>query len=148
MALVSYDQMQFSGATKFSLAYLTIVGAYLIEGERNDTRTMIDAAVYDVASRKLLFRAPGLSQIKGSAAPVNVAEELKADREKGFSRASTNLAANLEVQLAEFRQRITNAPNEVKIVRSPGYTGGGALGIPEAVAALTLVLAGFCGRRR
>ena len=148
IALVSYDQLQFTGEGFFSFAYLTIVGAYVIPAEKNDTRTMIDAAVYDVASRKLLFRAPGLSQLKGSATPINQSEELKQDREKGFVQAATNLVANLEVQLAEFRQRVKEAPSEIKIVRSPGYTGVGALGFPEAVIALALAAAGYWTRRQ
>jgi rhombotail lipoprotein len=148
IALVSYDQLQFTGTSGFSLAYLTIVGAYVIPAEQNDTRTMVDAAVYDITSRKLLFRAPGLSHIKGSATPINISEKLKHDRENGFREASTNLVANLEVQLSEFRQRVKDAPAEVKIVRSAGYTGGGAVGVPEALAAVVLAAAAFCARRR
>ena len=131
MALVSYDQLQSSGGTKWSIAYLTVIGAYLIDGEANDTRTMIDTAVYDIRSRKLLFRAPGLSEIKGSAAPVNVGEELRRAGDEGFTRASTNLVTNLETQLATFRERIKDRPEEVKIVRSAGYNGGGAIGVIE-----------------
>ncbi len=149
MALVSYDQLQFTGDTSWSLAYLTVVGAFLIPGEKNDTRTMVDAAVYDIASRKLLFRAPGLNHINGSAAPLNVTEELRDAREKGFTKASTNLVANLEVKLAEFRERVKESPEEIKIVRSPGYSGGaGTVGIPEVLAVAMLALAGFAARRR
>jgi rhombotail lipoprotein len=97
VALVSYDQLQFTGENFLSLAYLTVVGAYIIPAEKNDTRTMMDAAVYDITSRKLLFRAPGLSQSKGRATPINASEVLKEDRERGFGQASTNLVANLEV---------------------------------------------------
>ena len=149
IALVSYDQIQFTDDTSWSLTYLTIVGAFFIPGEKNATRTMIDAAVYDIESRKLLFRAPGLNHVNGNATPVHVEEELRHDREKGFKAASTNLAANLEVKLAEFRERIKQAPDEVKIVRSAGYVGGaGAVGFPEILAVATLALAGVAARRR
>jgi rhombotail lipoprotein len=147
IALVSYDQIQFTDENLLSLSYLTIVGAYVVQGEKNDTRTMLDAAVYDIASRKLLFRAPGLSAIKGSAAPINLAEELRADRAKGFQRASTNLVANVDAQLAEFRERVKTSPEEIKIVRSAGYTGAGALGLTEAAAALLLSVAAIAMRR-
>src|ERR1039458_4908734 len=77
MVLLSYDQVQFTDQGLLSLSYWTIVGAYVIQGEKNDTQTMLDGAVYDIASRKLLFRAPGLSTVKGSATPVNLSEQLR-----------------------------------------------------------------------
>jgi rhombotail lipoprotein len=123
VALVSYDQIQFSSESTLSLAYLTIVGAYVIAGEKNDTRTMLDTAVYDIESRKLLFRAPGLSEIKGSAAIVNLANELRRDSQQGFEHASTNLIANLDAELGQFRARIKEKPEDIKVVRAAGYTG-------------------------
>jgi rhombotail lipoprotein len=33
---------------------------------------------------------------------------------------------NLKIQLADFRERVTNAPTEYKIQYKPGYTGAGA----------------------
>ena len=75
MTLLSYDQVQFTGEGMLSLTYWTIVGIYVVPGEKNDTKTMMDAAVYDIASRKLLFRAPGFGSVKGSATPINLSEE-------------------------------------------------------------------------
>src|SRR5207245_7358678 len=66
IALLSYDQVQFTDEGAWSLTYWTIVGLYTIPGEKNDTHTMLDAVVYDIASRKMLFRAPGVSHIKDS----------------------------------------------------------------------------------
>jgi rhombotail lipoprotein len=132
MALLSYDQVQFTDEGMLSLTYWTIVGAYVIPGEKNDTRTMMDAAVYDIASRKLLFRAPGVGDIKGSATPVNLSEELRANSKAGFEKAATNMVGNLKVQLADFKERVTNAPAEYKIEFKPGYTGG-AFGGMETV---------------
>lgn len=66
IALVSYDQMQFTSEGIWSFSYWTIVGAYVVPGERNETKTMLDGAIYDITSRKLLFRAPGLSSVKSS----------------------------------------------------------------------------------
>ncbi|MDH5410858.1 MAG: rhombotarget lipoprotein, partial [Alphaproteobacteria bacterium] len=75
MVLLSYDQVQYTDEGFLSLTYWTIAGAYIFPGEKNDTSTMVDAAVYDIASRKMLFRAPGVSQVKGSATPINQSEE-------------------------------------------------------------------------
>ena len=141
MVLLSYDQVQFTDQGLLSLTYWTIVGAYVIQGEKNDTQTMLDGAVYDIASRKLLFRAPGVNTIKGSATPVNLSEQLRRDSERGFQRAATNMTANLKVQLEEFKERVKAAPEQFKVVNKSGYTGGAALGGTEIF--LTIVM-GFC----
>jgi rhombotail lipoprotein len=138
LALVSYDQMQFTSENFLSFAYWTVVGAYLVQGEKNATQTMLDTAVYDIPSRKLLFRAPGTSQVKALATPINLNEELRKNRERGFNEASTNMVANLQEQLASFRQRVKESPQEFNIVRKPGYTGAGAIGIPGLLAAILL----------
>jgi rhombotail lipoprotein len=133
MVLLSYDQVQFTDQGLLSLSYWTIVGAYVVEGEKNDTRTMLDGTVYDIASHKLLFRAPGLSTVKGSATPVNQSEHLRRDSERGFTEAATNLVTGLKFQLDDFRQRVKNAPTEFKVVTKPGYTGASAFGGVEAL---------------
>lgn len=128
IALLSYDQVQFTDEGLLSMTYWTVVGAYVIRGEKNDTKTMMDAVVYDIASRKLLFRAPGISQVKASATPINLSEELRNDSELGFKQAATNLVANLQGQLADFKERVKNSPEEFKIVEKPGYKGAGSMG--------------------
>lgn len=150
IALISYDQMQFNEQNQLAFAYWTIVGAYLINAERNETRTLMDTAVFDIASRKLLFRAPGTSVIKGSAAAVNVDKRLREKGGEGFQQASTNLVANLQVQLEDFKRRIKETPEEVKVVHKPGYTGAGAAGISEMFIALALGMfawSGLCRKR-
>ena len=96
---------------------------------------MMDAAVYDIASRKLLFRAPGIGNVKGSATPINLNEQLREDSKKGFELAAVNLVTNLQVQLADFKERVTNSPADYKIEYKPGYTGGGAFGELETIIA-------------
>ena len=138
MVLLSYDQVQFTDRGLLSLSYWTIVGAYVIQGEKNDTQTMLDGAVYDIPSHKLLFRAPGLSKVKGSATPVNLSQQLRQDSERGFQEAATNLVATLKVQLEDFRQRVKNAPTEFKVVNKPGYTAAAAFGEVEALLACAM----------
>src|SRR5215210_5630367 len=72
MVLLSYDQSQFTESTRASWTYPTVVGPFLTEGEKNDTRTAMDAVVYDVRSRALLFRAAGESTVKGRSSPLNM----------------------------------------------------------------------------
>lgn len=125
IALISYDQSQFTAQGLASISYWTLVGAYVVPGERNDTHTMVDAAVYHIKSRKMLFRAPGISHIKGKATPVNLSEQLRLDNMQGFKEASINLVTNLDEQLELFKEKIKEFPEEFQVVHKPGYTGGG-----------------------
>jgi len=145
MALISYDQVQYTDEGLVSLTYWTIVGAYIFKGEKNDTSTMIDAAVYDIASRKMLFRAPGVSQVKGSATFVNQSEQLREDSRKGFELAADTLVVNLQSELERFKEKIKERPETVKVVHSKGYTGGGYLGAGFTI--LFLLLAGLASWR-
>ena len=126
MVLLSYDQVQFTGENFMSVTYWTIVGAYVVNGEQNDTKTMLDAAVFDVASRRLLFRAPGIGDIQNSATPIKLRTDLREDSDAGFDMAATNLTTNLQLALADFKERVTNSPADYKIQYKPGYTGGAA----------------------
>ncbi len=114
IALVSYDQTQFTDEGLASISYWTLIGAYIVPGEKNDTHTMVDAAVYDIKSRKMLFRAPGTSHIKGRATPVNLSEELRMDSLEGFNVASKDLVKNLDEQLKLFREKVKEAPQANK----------------------------------
>ena len=141
MALLSYDQVQHTDQGLLSIMYWTIVGAYIFQGEKNDTSTMIDAAVYDIVSRKMLFRAPGLSHVKGSATIVNLSEQLRVDSSAGFRLAADDLVTNLKTQLEIFQAKVKEQPQEYVVVHKPGYTGGGSIG---GVFALLLIgLGGF-----
>jgi rhombotail lipoprotein len=126
IVLLSYDQVQFTDEGMLSLTYWTIVGAYVIPGEKNDTHTMLDAVVYDIKSRKMLFRAPGTNHIKGKATLVNLSEELRANSEAGFNGAAKEMITNLDQQLASFKEKVKERPAEYKVVHSPGYSGGGS----------------------
>lgn len=141
IALLSYDQVQHTDEGMLSLSYWTIVGAYIIKGEKNDTSTMIDAAVYDISSRKMLFRAPGVSQVQGSATPVNLSEQLRKDSLEGFRSASDNLVANLQDQLERFKAKVKENPDAYVVKHKPGYTGGGSMG--AVFSLLMLGLGGF-----
>ena len=108
------------------MLYWTIVGAYLIPAEANRTHTMVDAAVFDIASRQLLFRAPGVSKTEGLATLVRSGQQLQDKSALGFQQAATNMVANLETELTAFQKRLKEQPATARVIRSPGYTGAGA----------------------
>jgi len=152
MALVSYDQAQFSETGKSSWAYWTIVGLYVVKGEKNGTETMLDAVVYDIASRTLLFNAAGQSRIAGSATPIDVERALRLASDAGFKQATDDLIVKLGVALETFQKQAATGT-----VRGPGTpaiallgadgkpVGGGedtsgAFGAAEGIAILVLAL--------
>jgi len=127
IALVSFDQTQFTDQSFLSFTYWTIIGAYIIPAEKNDTHTMLDTVVYDIHSRKMLFRAPGMHKIKSNATPINLSEQLREDSAIGFEGARKELIKNLEIQLNSFRNKVKNNPNAYKVIKSKNYTGGGSI---------------------
>lgn len=148
VVLVAYDQVQFTKDNFLSLSYWTIVGAYIFQGNKNDTQTLVEAAVYDIASRHLLFHAPGTSQVQASTALVYLDQNLRADSAKGLDQAMADLTKNLKTQLEEFRERIKRSPGEVQIEHRAGYSGGGEFGAAFVAALGLLALGRWRTRRR
>jgi rhombotail lipoprotein len=163
IVLLSYDQSQFTDATRASWTYLTVVGPLLVSGEKNDTRTLMDAVVYDIPTRTLLFRSAGESTVKGWTSPVTVDRKRRKFAADGFAKATDSLIVNLNTALSRFAEEaksgtvqgpgtaavaMYNAEGE-RIPPQPrssgGGGGGGALGGFElaAVALLGLALAGW-----
>jgi rhombotail lipoprotein len=154
MVLLSYDQSQFTESTRASWTYLTVVGPFLIEGEKNDTLTVMDAVVYDIRSRALLFRAAGESRVKGHSSPLNEARKRRTFASEGFEKATPDLIASLNAALEQFEEQakrgtvqgpgtpaiaMYNAKGE-PITSTSGGGGGGALGMPELII---MALLGF-----
>jgi rhombotail lipoprotein len=142
MALVSYDQIQFTDQGLLSLTYWTIVGAYIVPGEKNDTHTMLDTVVVDINSHKMLFRAPGTNHVKGSSTPVNLSEQLRLDSEASFGEAAKQMIENLDQQLAMFKDKVKERPDEYKVVRTAEYQSRGGGGFDAAWIALVALLGG------
>ena len=127
IALVSYDQIAHVDDTKSSILYWTIVGAYFVKGSKNDVQTFVDTAIFDVKTRKLLFRAPGINKIEATSTLVNSTEEMRKIRENSFSLAMSDMTNNLGEELNIFKERIKE-DKSVAVTYRPGYGGGGAFG--------------------
>ena len=106
IALLSYDQVQFTDEGILTLLYWTGIGWYLVPGEKNETNSMLDIAVYHTPSRNLLFRGLGKSRITGHATPVNLTEALRQDSDAGFKEAAQMMIGNLQQQIELFKQSI------------------------------------------
>jgi len=146
VTLLSYDQVQFNDTNALSMLYWTIIGAYVIQGDKYDIQTMVDASVFDVNSRKLLFRAPGTSQVRGNATMAGFSERARVAQLDGYSQAVDQLIPRLQMELDAFRARVKSDAN-FKVENKPGYSGGGSLGWWSLM--MTFVLVGLAyGKRR
>jgi len=147
IVLLSYDQVQFTDQT-LSFTYWTMSGPLVIPAQKNDTHTMLDAVVYDIASRKMLFRAPGTSLVKGKSMLVDQSQELRADGDTGFSEAAQSMIVNLDAQLALFKEKLKERPDEFKVVSRPSYSpsfslgGGGGRGSVDNFMLLLFIVLG------
>ena len=124
MALVSYDQVAHTAETTSSFLYWTIVGAYVVKGNKNDVQTFVDTAVFDVATRKLLFRAPGVNDFKSSSTLVDVERDVRAAQQKGLELAMADMTVNLDKELSVFKERI-RTDGSVRVTRMDGSEDGG-----------------------
>ena len=151
IVLVAYDQHQFNDPGVSSFTYWTVVGAYVVKGSKQDTVTMMDAAVFDIDSKALLFRAAGESNVRKRATGMGEDKAWRIASSQGFDEAVVELAANLDLALTEFGKQAASGTvrgkgtPQLSITASPGYTGGGlgagAVGWME-IAALAGLLAG------
>lgn len=127
MALVSYDQMSFSGERDSAIMYWTIVGALIFKGNTNEVQTMIDTAVFDVETAKLLFRAPGMHNQQRNVTLLGSDRDLRKLREEGFSTATDDMIVNLDAELDTFRAEVDQG-QRAQVEWREGYSGGGGLG--------------------
>ena len=127
MALVSYDQVAVSEDNPASFLYWTIVGSYLIKATSNEVQTFVDTAVFDVATARLLFRAPGLNQTSDRSTFIESGEVVRKAKDSSFSAAMSAMTANLAIELDQFQVRVQEDPQVARTEWKEG-SGGGALG--------------------
>jgi rhombotail lipoprotein len=142
IALVSVDQFQSSNPYPISFLYLSIVGAYVLPLDHNDTRTLIDAAVFYVPARRFLLRAPGRSQVTGHATAVEVEQSMRGRSYKGLEFAMADLSINLSKQVDTFKQGIISGErSDVDIINREGTSirKSGSVGWLWAFSLLALV---------
>jgi rhombotail lipoprotein len=100
----------------------------------------------------MLFRAPGIGDVKDSATVLTLDEQLHKNSEEGFTKAAADLTTNLQVALTDFRERVTNSvaqtkqfgtntPVEYAVRYKPGYAGSGGFG---GFGAILIVGLGAC----
>lgn len=119
IALVSVDQVQFSDPKWYAWTYWTLVGAYVVKGDKNDTTTVVDAAVYHVPTRALLFRAGGVGTAKGSSTWSNREETFRRQSRDSLALAMADLSGALDREAVAFQQAVARgARSDVRLVEA------------------------------
>ena len=138
MALVSYDQISFSAERDSAILYWTVVGAMVVKGNSNEVQTMVDTAVFDVSTAKLLFRAPGAHSDQANATLMDTGKELRKLRSAGFVAATDDMIVNLDQELTGFKEDV-QAGEVAQVEWREGSGGGGSVGLSLLVALLIAV---------
>ncbi|WP_299007045.1 rhombotarget lipoprotein [uncultured Shewanella sp.] len=122
MALVSYDQVTQTTENKIAVLYWTIVGMYLIPGNENAIQTFVDTSVFDIKSRKMLFRAPGTNTLKETSTAIRINDTLSSKSNESFQLAVTDMTRHLNAELARFKTRVKEE-KIAKVEHKEGYSG-------------------------
>ncbi len=128
VALVSVDQLQFSSPRWYSWTYWTLVGAYMVKGDKNDTTTLVDAAIYHVPTRTFLFRAGALGTVKGSSTWSGRESAFRQQSRESLALAMGNLSTSLDQGVATFKQDILQGNRKDVVLLDKA---GNALGSAE-----------------
>jgi rhombotail lipoprotein len=132
MALVSYDQAVHEDENGWSLGYLTIVGAFVLKGDRHDTSTLVDLAVVDPVSRSLVLRAGGVDVRHGNSTLIDASREARDAGVQGFNAATEQMIEHFDAALNRFEADVRAGKANVHVVNKSSTTGhshggGGAL---------------------
>lgn len=98
---------QFQKHERNSLAALldvTIIGQYLIPGNTVDTATVLEAAVYHVPSRAMIFRTDGANQKKSHATQYGSSQTAQNDAASSILDASKKLVVSIGEALVGFEK--------------------------------------------
>ena len=142
-ALVSWDQVVNTEDTPLSILYWTIVGGYVIPASRNSVNTMLDTAVFDMRTRRLLIRAPGFHHDTGATTAIGSEAREKRISDVSFAEAMAAMSTNLEAEVDQFGKRIKE-DKSVEIAYSKDYKGAS---VPWSVLAVLALVALVAPRR-
>ncbi len=146
MAVVSYDQAIHEDNNQWSLGYLTIVGAYVLKGDRHDISTLVDLAVVDPVSRSLVLRAGGVDVRHGNTTMIDADRSTRDAGAQGFSAATDQMIEHFDVALTRFESDVRAGHANVRVVHESfgagqSHGGGGALNWTCVTLLALLVLA-------
>ncbi|MCE2426198.1 MAG: rhombotarget lipoprotein [Pseudomonadales bacterium] len=146
-ALVSWDQVVNTEDTPLSILYWTIVGGYVIPASKNTVNTMLDTAVFDMRTRKLLLRAPGFDHDTGATTAIGSEARERRMSDVSFAKAMAAMSTNLQAEVDQFGKRIKE-DKSVEIAYSKNYKGASlSWGVLAVLALAALVAPGRVRRK-
>ena len=151
MALVSFDQVTMSSEMKFrSLAYLTIVGAFIVEGSEHDVSTLVDLAVVDPKTHSLILRAGGTDNRRGTSTMLDKPRETRYTANESFSHATDAMIDHFDAALVKYEADVRAGNAQVRVVNKDGSPrgGGGAFDLFAALLLLPVALLRLVRRSR
>jgi len=144
MALVSYDQVTHLDDNRWSLTYLTIIGAYVIPGSSHDVATLVDLAVVDPATRSLVLRAGGTDTRLSSSTLIDRDRDARTASAASFGVASQHMIDNFDAALGQFEASVKAGHANVRVVNraaeNGGRSGGGSLAVCDVLMLLAFVV--------
>ena len=148
MALVSYDQVAHEDDNRWSLGYMTIVGAYVLKGTRHDVSTLVDLAVVDPATHSLVLRAGGFDTRHGTVTLVDENRRLRETATEAFAAATQQMIDHFDGALTAFETEVRDGKANVRVVSNHGKptSGGGAIDGPMLLMLFSLMI--LSARRR
>ena len=117
------------------------------KGNTNEVQTMIDTAVFDVATTKLLFRAPGTHNQQRNVTIMEKSRDLRKLRSASFVAANDDMIVNLDTELEGFRAEIERGERAQVEWRPGSGGGGGTTTLPMLSLLIVLVAARKTCRR-
>ena len=152
MALVSYDQVTYTDDNKWSLGYLTIVGAYVVKGSTNDTTTLVDLAVVDPRTRSLVLRAGGTNTHHQNSTMIDSPRDIRVASAASFDAATADMILHFDSALTAFQTDVHEGKANVRVISRASTGGGGGSGGGGAISGADLAtlaaLVLIAGRRR
>jgi rhombotail lipoprotein len=151
MALVSYDQVAHEDENRWSLGYLTIVGAYVLKGTRHDVSTLVDLAVVDPKTHSLVLRAGGFDTRHGTVTLLDENRRLRETASAAFTAATQQMIDHFDSALTAFESEVREGTANVNVVSNHGKpASGGGGGAVDWLALLFLapIAAAAATRRR
>jgi rhombotail lipoprotein len=139
VALVSFDQETHLDQNDWSLAYLTIVGAYVVKGSRHDVATLVDLAVVDPQTRQLVIRAGGTDLRHGSTTLIDAVRQTREANIAGFSAATGQMLDHFDSALTRFEADVRSGTAPVQVVSRNAGSGGGGGALDVACLGLLLI---------
>lgn len=131
MALISYDQVSHLNDNNLTFTYLTVVGAYIFNGSRDEVSTLVDLAVVDPKTRSLVIRAGGVDNRANATNLIKQDERMRRDEVDGFTAASLQMIDHFDTALVKFEADVREGRANVKVAQrsSASNASGGGGGV-------------------